>query len=280
VLHGLPALGVPGAAIATTLCTILQVTIVALAIRGVEVPGFTRGHRRFDVGEFRAALRVGVPIGLQMFAEVGVFALVGLLVGKLGTTELAAHQISLTLASFSFTLAVGVASAGSVRVGRAIGAGDGPGTRRAGITALIGGGAMMMLWSLVFVLFPAALASILTEDAAVIRAAVPLLLVAAVFQVSDGLQAVGAGVLRGAGDTRFPFLANVFGHYAVGLPVGMALGMWLGQGVIGLWWGLCTGLTAVAATLTVRFLRLSRKTIRPLAVPPATVTTPEAVPGA
>lgn len=265
-LRAMPALGVVGAAIATTLCTLLQVGIVAFAVRSIEASGFVPADRRLDREEFRTALRVGVPIGLQMFAEVGVFALVGLLVGKLGTTELAAHQISLTLASFSFTVAVGVASAGSVRVGHAIGAGDVPGTRRAGIAAMVGGGGLMTLWALVYVIVPAPLASLLTDDPQVIAAAVPLLMVAAVFQVSDGIQAVGAGVLRGAGDTRFPFVANVFGHYAVGLPVGIGLGMYLGQGVIGLWWGLCTGLTAVAATLTFRFLRLSRQPIRPLAM--------------
>jgi len=268
-LRAVPALGVAGAAIATTLCTLLQVTIVALAVRAIEAPGFAVDDRRFDRGEVLGALRVGLPIGLQMFAEVGVFAFVGLLVGKLGAAQLAAHQIALTLASFSFTVAVGVGSAGSVRVGRAIGAGDGPATRRAGIVALIGGGGLMSLWAVVFLLLPAPLAGLLTDDATVIVAAVPLLAVAAVFQVSDGLQAVGAGVLRGAGDTRFPFLANVVGHYLVGLPVGLALGLWLGFGVQGLWWGLCTGLTVVAATLTLRFLRLSRTTIRPLAAQPA-----------
>lgn len=279
-LRAVPALGVAGAAIATVLCTLVQLGVVAWAVRSVEAPGFVPHDRRFDGAELRSALKVGLPIGLQMFAEVFVFAFVGLLVGKLGTTDLAAHQIALTLASFSFTVAVGVGSAGSVRVGRAIGAGDGPGTRRSGIVALVGGGSLMAMWALVFVVIPASLAGLLTDDAAVIRAAVPLLLVAAVFQVSDGLQAVGAGVLRGAGDTRFPFVANVIGHYGVGLPVGMALGLWLDFGVEGLWWGLCTGLTAVAATLTVRFLRLSRSTIRPLGVRPSTTAAPDALGGA
>jgi len=85
-----------------------------------------------------------------------------------------------------------------------------------------------------------------------------------VFQISDGVQAVGAGVLRGAGDTRFAFLANLVGHYAVGLPVAVALGLFAGRGVIGLWWGLCAGLTAVAVALLSRFLRLSSREIAPL----------------
>ena len=87
---------------------------------------------------------------------------------------------------------------------------------------------------------------------------------AAVFQISDGVQAVGAGVLRGAGDTRFAFLANLVGHYLIGLPIAVALGLFLGRGVIGLWWGLCAGLTAVAVALLARFARLSSREIVPL----------------
>jgi len=264
-LRAFPAMGVLGAGLATALGTVLQLCVVAAAVRSVPHPALDRAHRRLDREEVRTAIRVGVPIGLQMMAEVGVFAFVGLLIGKLGSTDLAAHQIAITLASFTFTVAVGVGAAASVRVGRAVGAGDAPGTRRAGVVALLGGGAWMALSALLFVLLPRPLASLLTDEPEVIAATVPLLFVAAVFQISDGLQAVGAGILRGAGDTRWPFLANVIGHYAVGLPVGIALGMGLGLGVNGLWWGLCTGLTAVAATLTFRFLRLSSRPIVPLA---------------
>ena len=101
---------------------------------------------------------------------------------------------------------------------------------------------------------------------------VPLLAVAAAFQISDGIQAVGAGVLRGAGDTRFAFAANLFGHYAVGLPIAIALGLWWHRSVTGLWWGLCGGLTAVAAALFSRFLRLSSREIAPLERHPAAST--------
>ena len=98
-----------------------------------------------------------------------------------------------------------------------------------------------------------------------VAAAAPLMVVAGVLQISDGIQGVGAGVLRGAGDTRFTFLANMVGHWAVGLPVALGLGLGLGLGVTGLWWGLCSGLTAVAAGLFWRFLRLSSREIVPLA---------------
>jgi MATE family multidrug resistance protein len=102
----------------------------------------------------------------------------------------------------------------------------------------------------------------------VIAASVPLLAVAAVFQISDGIQGVGAGVLRGTGDTKFAFLANLLGHYAIGLPIAVALGLFWGRGVIGLWWGLCAGLTVVALALLLRFLRLSSREIVPLEAHP------------
>lgn len=261
----IPAMGVRGAAIATLLCTILQFAIIVLAVRALKVPGFEPKRRGFATREAKQAFLVGLPIGLQMGAEVGIFALVGLLAGRLGGPHLAAHQISLTLVAFSFCVAVGIGAAGSVRVGRAVGAGDAVGVRRSGLVAFAGGSSFMALSSLLYLLFPGPLAGLLTNDAAAIEAAIPLIRVAAVFQLSDGIQGVGAGVLRGAGDTRYAFLANLVGHYAIGLPVALALTTWFDLGVSGLWWGLCVGLTVVGGALLRRFLRLSAKPIRPIA---------------
>lgn len=258
---GFPALGAPGSGLSTSLCSFLQFAILAAAVR----PGVRHPPRAVDL---RKALAVGIPVGLQMGAEVGVFALVGLLAGRLGARSLAAHQIAISLASFTFCAAVGFGMAGTVRVGWAVGARDTPAARRAGLTAFAGGAGIMTIAALFFWLAPVPLARMLTDQSDVIDAAVPLLAVCAVFQLSDGIQGVGAGVLRGAGDTRFAFLANLVGHYAIGLPVAIVLGLELGQGVIGLWWGLCAGLTAVAAALLTRFLRLSSREIAPLEAHP------------
>jgi MATE family multidrug resistance protein len=254
---GLPALGAPGAGLATSLCSFLQLAVLALAVR----PG---PPREISLPDMRKALRVGIPVGLQMGAEVGVFALVGLLAGRLGTQAMAAHQVAISLASFTFCAAVGVGQAGSVRVGWAVGARNTPGARRSGLVAFAGGAGIMAVSALLFWLIPGPLARMLSDQQEVISATVPLLAVCAVFQLSDGIQGVGAGVLRGAGDTRFPFLANVVGHYFVGLPISIALGLFGGLGVNGLWWGLCAGLTAVAIALLTRFLRLSAREIVPL----------------
>jgi MATE family multidrug resistance protein len=259
----LPPLGAAGAALATVAGTFLQLAIVAAAVRAIEIPGAAALHR-WNGADVRRAFQVGWPIGLQMGAEVGIFALVGVLAGRLGTYDLAAHQVVISLASFTFTVAVGVAAAGSVRVGLAIGARDVMATRLAGRAAFIGGAGVMTVSALVFALAPRPLARLLTDEHAVIAVALPLFLVAAVFQLSDGVQAVGAGVLRGAGDTRYAFAANILGHWLIGFPVALLLGFRLKFGLAGLWWGLCTGLTVVAGLLFVRFKRLSATAIAPI----------------
>jgi MATE family multidrug resistance protein len=200
-----------------------------------------------------------------MGAEVGIFALVSLLAGRLGAEAMAAHQLALSIASVTFTVAIGFGEGGSVRVGRAVGARDRVGARRAGLAAFTCGASLMSMSGLAFLLAPEAIARAMTDDPGVVATAAPLLRVAALFQISDGIQGVGAGVLRGAGETRFTFLANVLGHWAIGLPACLLLGFGAGLGIRGLWGGLAVGLTAVAASLLGRFLRISSREIVPLA---------------
>jgi MATE family multidrug resistance protein len=260
-----PRMGVAGAALSTDLGAVLQLAIVVWTVRSIHLPPHDSGvlhHPKWQ--EIRQAIRIGLPIGIQMAAEIGVFALVGLLAGHLGAIDLAAHQLVLAFASFTFTIAVGVASAGSVRVGLAVGARDQARTRTAGFAAMAGGITFMLAGAAIFAFFPRVVARLLTDQESVIAAAVPVLLVAAVFQVSDGLQAIGAGILRGAGDTTFPLASNLIGHWLVGLPIALYLGFHRNMGIVGLWWGLCAGLTAVAILLLFRFNRLSKTTIVPI----------------
>ena len=263
-LTAVPAMGAGGAAMATSIVSVLQVAVLARAVRAVPVPGGPV-PRRADRGELGRAVRVGLPIGLHMGAEVGIFALVGFLAARLGAVPLAAHQLAIAVASLTFTVAVGFGNAGSVRVGWAVGARDRAGARRAGLAAFGAGSAFMSLAALAFFLFPGAIARLMTDDPAVVAAAVPLLRVAAVFQISDGVQGVGAGVLRGAGETGFTFAANMAGHWALGFPAAALLGLWAGMGVTGLWWGFVLGLSAVGVALFARFLRVSSREIVPLA---------------
>lgn len=255
---GVPALGVAGAAWASTACTVVQLLVLVLAVRGVRLPG---ARRLFAPSRalMKKALVLGAPIGLTLVAEFGVFSLVNILMGNIDARALAGHQVAITLAGASFMVPVGIGAATSVRVGHAIGRGDGAGTRRAGMMGLCGGMAFMGLAALLFLLVPRQLAGVITDQPDVIEAAVPLLFIAAVFQLSDGAQAVAAGALRGAGDTRFPLLSNLAGHYLIGLPLGVLLAFHYGMGARGLWWGLSAGLTGVAVSLTIRFVRVSSR---------------------
>lgn len=266
-VRNIPAMGLEGAAWASVLASIIMAAILLDGIRRSSPPDMALVRRSPAAGELALILRVGMPVGLQMGAETAIFALVGLLSGRLGAAEVAAHQIALSLSALTFTVAVGIGTAGGVRVGREIGAARDTGTRRAGMVAFACGAGFMAATALLFVLFPRPIASLLTDETGVLATVVPLLAVAAVFQISDGIQAVGSGVLRGAGDTTFAFLANLVGHWLIGFPTALFVGFRLGLGVTGLWWGLCAGLTAVAATLLVRFHFLSGRGIRALVEP-------------
>lgn len=261
---GLPALGAFGAAIATTLVGLLTLAIMAFAVRSL--------HRSQDAGDaatrptpatdhMRSILRLGGPVGLQLVAEVGIFGLTGLLAGTMGRMPAAGHQIALVLASFSFSTALGIGAATSVQVGRAIGAGDSRAGRRAGALGMLTGAGVMGAAALVFLFFPGQLAALFTDDRAVQEAAIPLLRIAAVFQLSDAVQAVSAGALRGVGATRFSFIANVIGHYAIATPFAILLGFTANLGAAGLWWGLSLGLTCVALAQSVRFLQLTARQV-------------------
>jgi MATE family multidrug resistance protein len=270
-LGPLPALGASGAGIATSLSQAIQLLVLAWDLppagvaagkeAGVPPQPAARG---IDRATLAAAFRVGLPFGVQMGVETGIFALVGLLAARLGKEQMAAHQVAISLASFTFCFAVGIGSAGGVRVGWSVGARDARGVRLRGLLALGAGGAIMSLSALLFWLAPGPLARLLSDQPEILRAAAPLLFVAAVFQIADGLQGVGAGVLRGAGDTRFSLAANLVGHWGVGLPLALWLGYGRGLGVVGLWWGLCAGLSSVAVALVGRFLFLSARVVRPI----------------
>jgi len=259
---GMEAYGVRGAAWAGTLATVVQALVLALVL--FRAPAHEpRSVRLFEPRLLLRALALGTPIGLQMLAEFGVFGVVTVLAGNIGSLSLAGHQVAITFASASFMIPVAIGAAASVRVGRAVGGGDGSAARRAGWMSIALGVLFMGFAALLFVIAPDALAAVVTDQPEVVAAAVPLLAVAAVFQLSDGAQAVALGALRGAGDTRFPLLANLAGHYLVGLPIGVLLAFHFDLGARGLWWGLSAGLTAVALGLILRFAELTSRPMTP-----------------
>lgn len=257
---GLPALGVVGSGLSSSAASFFSLFIAALGVRATPTPD-DPSRRASDPELRRKIMKLGVPIGLQLLAEVGAFTIASILAGRIGKTAAAGYQIAITLASFTFTIMLGLSSATAVRVGQAVGRGDTPAARLAGFTALRASLVFMSLTAVIFITAPGALASILTDKAVVIAAAVPLVQIAGFFQLSDGAQVVAAAALRGAGDTKSAQIANLVGHYAIGLPIAVALGFGLHMGGPGIWWGLSVGLTVVAVTLTLKFNRISKKTL-------------------
>ena len=257
---GSPAMGVGGASLATSIGR-WAMALVLLAIAANDLRHRLTPWRAESgsIAPLMRMLRLGIPIGVQYLLEYGAFAAAALLMGVLGTTQMAAHQIAINLASFTFMVPLGVSTATAVMVGHAIGAGDEAQARRSAIAGMMSGTAFMCLSALAFRLFPGALARAYTDDATVVALAATLIPIAGVFQVFDGVQAVAAGVLRGIGDTHAPAIINVVGFWLIGLPVSWWLAFREGGGAVGLWWGIVVGLGAVALILLARVrVRLGR----------------------
>ncbi len=250
---GAPALGVNGSAIASVIGRTSLPLILLWSARDVLWPLLReRDALLFQVQPLLRMLRIGLPVGVQYLLEVGVFSAVALLMGAQATNTLAAHQVAINLASFTFMMPLGIGAAASVLVGQAIGRGDATGARRAAIAALSVGMVASTLTTIIFLAVPHLLASMYVVEAGVVALAATLIPLAGVFQLFDGLQAVAGGALRGAADTRAAMIANILGFWAFGLPLGLYLAFRAGIGPVGLWWGLVAGLAAVAAVLLFR----------------------------
>jgi MATE family multidrug resistance protein len=198
---------------------------------------------------------------MQYFFEVGAFSFAVVMVGWLGTKPQAAHQIAISLASISFMAVLGISVAGSIRVGNAVGMKDIQETRRAGFTASLLGASTMLVSGIVFILFRNFLPTLYVNDQEVISYASSLLIIAALFQISDGTQAVGIGILRGLTDVKIPTVITFVAYWIVGLPVGYLLGFTFKMGVQGVWYGLLIALTTSAILLTLRFNSRSKSIV-------------------
>jgi MATE family multidrug resistance protein len=263
---GFPALGVDGSAWATTIARWLMFLLLIVLARRELLPTLRPWLREsLSPGPLARMLAIGAPIGVHMQLEFSVFGVVGILMGRLGTEAVAAHQIALNLASLTFMVPLGVSAAGTILVGRAVGAGNPDAARRAVTAALVVGVGFMALTALVFLGAPGFLASVYTDDRTVLALAVVLIPLAGVFQVFDGLQVVSAGVLRGVADTRVPMMIGLVGFWLVGLPISLALAFPWGLGPTGLWWGLVAGLAVVSLALVVRvWVRFGGELVRVL----------------
>lgn len=259
---GFPALGAVGCGHATALVWWAQLAGLALYLalrrRYRELHLFAR----FDPPRWSRIvelLRIGLPIGVSIFVEASMFAMAALVIGSLGTVAVAGHQVALNFVAVTFMVPLGVAMATTVRVGRAAGARDGDGVRRA---AAIGVGlamAVQVVNGAVMLTLPRRIASIYTGDPRVIAAAAGLLILAAVFQLSDGLQVSAAAALRGLKDTRAPMAITLVAYWLVGFPLGYHLALGRGRGAPGMWIGMIAGLTLAAALLAARLYRVTSR---------------------
>jgi MATE family multidrug resistance protein len=208
-------------------------------------------------------IRIGGPIGMSMWMEVTMFAVVALIIGSLGTLDVAAHQIALNFASVTFMLAFGVSSGITVRVGQVFGQYGLADARYSGRVGILIATAFMGFTGILMFAIPEAIIGLYTSDPELIERAIALLYMAAIFQLSDGLQVSGSGALRGLKDTTIPMYVNFLSYWVIGLPLGWVLGIHLGYGPEGLWIGLIAGLSVAALLHNVRFHLISRPSTLP-----------------
>jgi MATE family multidrug resistance protein len=255
---GAPALGIAGSGCATAVIQWLMFT--GLGSYALAAPSLAQYHMRPSLrawGEIGRILRLGLPIGGILGLEIGVFATTGILMGLLGADALGAHQLVMNCISVIFMVPLGIAQAATVRVAVAIGSGAAAAARRAAIVSLALGVVYMAIMAIVLVTAPRAIARVYVDIDApanreLVGIALYLLLIAALFQIFDGVQAIAAGALRGYRDTAVPLLLAVIGYWGVGFAGGWLLAFPGGYGPIGLWSGLAVGLAAVALMLTLR----------------------------
>ena len=258
--YGFPALGVSGSAWATVISRAYMLASLLFAVWWIDRKRTREAHiddrhglwhvdRAFDASRLRRLLALGLPAASQVAAEVGVFALATAMSGMLDPISSASHQIALNMAGVAFMIPLGLGSAGAVRVGHAVGAGDRPRAAAAGWTAILLATLVMVASGLTFVLIPERLIALFSTDPSVLSVGSSLLFLAAVFQLFDGIQGVITGTLRGLGNTRIAMNVNLVAHWLLGLPVSYLLCFVAGWGVWGLWIGLSLGLIVTGVIL-------------------------------
>jgi multidrug resistance protein, MATE family len=251
---GFRAMGITGSGWSTCWARIYMVFCLAITLLWVESKRLQPGWMstvRIDLHRMSALLQLGAPAATQILCEIGAFSAATALVAKLGPVALAGHEIALNCAALTFMVPLGISSAAAVRVGQQLGRRDPAGAHRAGWSAILIGVGFMACSGSVFVSIPKLIARLFTPSPAVIQVGAQLLLVAAAFQLFDGLQTVATGALRGAGDTRTPMLANFVAYWLMGLPLGYVLCFKLGWGALGIWIGLCGGLMIIGSALLI-----------------------------
>ena len=259
--YGLPAFGATGIGAATAI--VLWLETIGFALYMLLHRDFADLHlvARFERPNWHAIgelLRIGVPMGVTVLMEAGLFIATTLTIGTLGADTVASHQVALNVASLFFMIPLGIAMATTVRVGHAVGRDDPVGVRNAGCAGIGLTFATQTVSGAIMLLLPATIAAMYSNDATVIALAAQLMVLAALFQFPDGIQVAANGALRGLKDTRIPMFITTFAYWGVGMPVGWWLAFPHGMGARGMWVGLIAGLGVAAVLLSWRFWKLTR----------------------
>lgn len=260
--YGFPEMGLNGAGWATLIARcVMALSMMLYVYYGKRFAAFQEG---FSISNYSRSLiskmlHIGLPAGSQFIFEAGAFGLSAIMMGWLGTTALAAHQIAINLATISYMTTSGLGAAATIRVGIFLGQRDKFNLRSAAFTMILMGVFLMTAWALLFIFGRYFLPSLYIDDPAVIEFTASLLIIAAFFQLSDGIQVVCAGALRGLQDVKIPSVLIFVAYWVIALPLGYWLAFPLGFGANGIWIGLFVGLTLTATAMVMRFNRLSKK---------------------
>jgi MATE family multidrug resistance protein len=261
---GMPSLGLDGAGYSTFITRSFMAGVMMYFV--LTSPRFkeydpTLKFRSINWEMITKIIKLGFPIGVAFFFEVGAFSASAIIIGWLGSAQLAAHQIAISIASISFMFIVGIATASTIRVSTHMGEEDFLEMKRAGLSAFILASIFMAFAASLFILLKDFLPTLFISDSEVIPIAASLIVIGALFQISDGIQAVGLGVLRGITDVKVPMLITFIAYWVIGLPSGYYFGFSMEMGAVGVWIGLLIGLTVAAIILTFRFVMKSNSII-------------------
>ena len=264
---GMPELGLTGAAIATLVTTILSISILLyFCLFKDEYSSYLIFNNiwRLDIEAFKEVFKLGLPVGITMLAESGLFSATAVMMGWLGTNALAAHGIAIQISGITFMVYLGLANAGTVRVGRAVGRMDNSGLKLASISVIILTIGAVLIVAFTFLSVPKPLLMLFlspshVDTPSIILIGVPLLAIAAIFQIADGLQVVVLGLLRGLKDTAIPMVITTICYWGVGIPCSYLFGFVFNWGGNGIWFGLVIGLTLASAFLSSRYINIIKK---------------------
>ena len=259
---GFPRLELVGAGIATLITrTIIFIVLAMIVMRHKTFRRYVAVRKSqwfLKKSTLRDLLHIGIPSSLQIGMEAGAFAVSGIIIGTLGAVSQAAHQIALSCASFTFMVSMGLAQAGSIRVSNAYGRQEWNKISLIGKSTLLTALGYGIFCAVLFVLFKNLLPEAFNENRMVVDLAATLLLFAAVFQISDATQAIGAGLLRGIKDVKVPTLLVTIAYWVIGIPSGILFAFHFHMGARGIWLGLIIGLTVASVLLMIRFLKMSK----------------------